>query len=692
MEAALEAMGPGAVLEHKIMARYDLAKFWSREGEDAKAFAQWRAGHALLRQIQPFSREATRAYRRRGDRDLHAGALRTGPRANNADPAPVFIVGMPRSGTTLAEQILAAHAQAHGAGERAALGGSPGGSGAAKTRRSIARIAALDRATLDAEAEAYLEELHALAPDKTRIVDKMPGNYLYVWLDRAAVARREDHPLRARSARHRLFDLHLPLSRRARLRPRSRRSRLDDRRAGPADGALEGRAAHADPDLAARRLGEGFRRDARARARPCRSAARIPACARFYEADSRVRTVSRAQVQAAGERARPRPLARLCARTRAADRRTRTRRRARRLARGRARPAGPQHLILLTPMPLRSAERPDAMTDLSTTQTNTFNYSGQIGDRHGRDLRLLRHHRRRRAGRQRHRRRRRRARRDGERRDLSAAGAHARDRRRRRGRKSAMAAAAAAAAASSSRPTAAVGHVDVNEVIAGGGGGGQRRVGGAATAAERPGRRQRPMAGGNGGAAAAAAAAATATAASYAKAAAAAAGSPAAPAASAASRRELRGTRVRLGHSFAGGAGSGGGGGGFGGGGGGGLGGGGGGGGYGGGGGGEGDATSGGGGGASGLSGLINIYGGVHEMPAAAAAAVFRQLLHVELATRASTPPAATARSPSPSPPRRQPSGRVPGLGPYSLSQLQERMHAQSCMMMRVSRLSMVSG
>ncbi len=50
MEAALEQMGPNAVFEHRIMARYDLGKFWSREGDDAKAFAQWREGHALLRE------------------------------------------------------------------------------------------------------------------------------------------------------------------------------------------------------------------------------------------------------------------------------------------------------------------------------------------------------------------------------------------------------------------------------------------------------------------------------------------------------------------------------------------------------------------------------------------------------------------------------------------------------------------
>jgi tetratricopeptide (TPR) repeat protein len=81
-------------------------------------------------------------------------------------PAPVFIVGMPRSGTTLAEQILAAHPQAHGAGERSALGRLAWRLGGGETPESIARIAALDQATLDAEAEAYLTELHALAPDK----------------------------------------------------------------------------------------------------------------------------------------------------------------------------------------------------------------------------------------------------------------------------------------------------------------------------------------------------------------------------------------------------------------------------------------------------------------------------------------------------------------------------------------------
>jgi Tfp pilus assembly protein PilF len=182
MAAAIEEMGPNAVLEHRIMARYDLAKFWSRIGEDAKAFALWQSGHALIRRFQPFSRKTTRAYNDAAIATFTPARYAAGPRATNDDPAPVFIVGMPRSGTTLAEQILAAHPQAHGAGERAALGRLAWRLGAGENAEAIARIAGLDQAQLDTEAEAFLRDLHALAPDKARIVDKMPGNYLHVWL------------------------------------------------------------------------------------------------------------------------------------------------------------------------------------------------------------------------------------------------------------------------------------------------------------------------------------------------------------------------------------------------------------------------------------------------------------------------------------------------------------------------------
>jgi hypothetical protein len=94
---------------------------------------------------------------------------------------PVFIVGLPRSGTTLVEQILAGHSQVFAAGETklagdtmAALGG-PGAD-------PFDGLRALDRWTAQRLALRHLERLRALRPTALRIVDKMPDNYLYLGL------------------------------------------------------------------------------------------------------------------------------------------------------------------------------------------------------------------------------------------------------------------------------------------------------------------------------------------------------------------------------------------------------------------------------------------------------------------------------------------------------------------------------
>jgi tetratricopeptide (TPR) repeat protein len=181
MECALGHMGPDAVPEHAIMARFDLAKFWSQQGAHRRAFAQWTEGHKLLARFQPFSRDKHRAFLDASIESFSAMRLKDGPRSANRDGAPVFVVGTPRSGTTLVEQILAAHRDVFGAGERTALGEAFAGLGGSYDDAvSARRIAALDGEALDSAAEPYLAALHALAPDAKRIVDKMPGNFLYL--------------------------------------------------------------------------------------------------------------------------------------------------------------------------------------------------------------------------------------------------------------------------------------------------------------------------------------------------------------------------------------------------------------------------------------------------------------------------------------------------------------------------------
>lgn len=114
----------------------------------------------------------------------------------NASEEPVFIVGMPRSGTTLTEQILARHPAVLGIGERSlasqafqqfqAGAGGPAEDG--DVDRMQAAMARIDGDRLAPIANSYLEQLAALKqklgkPGALRVVDKMPDNYLLLgWI------------------------------------------------------------------------------------------------------------------------------------------------------------------------------------------------------------------------------------------------------------------------------------------------------------------------------------------------------------------------------------------------------------------------------------------------------------------------------------------------------------------------------
>jgi len=160
------------------MGHYDLARFWSARRDAERAFAQWTLGHRVLARFQPFSRTAYKSFVDATIANFDAARMTHGACAANRDETPVFVVGMPRSGTTLAEQILAAHPEVFGAGERASLEWAFYKlGGVVETPRAAARIAALGAPALEREAQLYLQELRALAPGAARIVDKMPNNF-----------------------------------------------------------------------------------------------------------------------------------------------------------------------------------------------------------------------------------------------------------------------------------------------------------------------------------------------------------------------------------------------------------------------------------------------------------------------------------------------------------------------------------
>jgi hypothetical protein len=96
-----------------------------------------------------------------------------------ASELPVFVVGMPRSGTSLTEQILASHPQVHGAGELLYWIFAADAERAATLEQRAGSIAELGR--------AYLEGLATQAPDASRVVDKLPVNFRHIGLIHAAL-------------------------------------------------------------------------------------------------------------------------------------------------------------------------------------------------------------------------------------------------------------------------------------------------------------------------------------------------------------------------------------------------------------------------------------------------------------------------------------------------------------------------
>jgi tetratricopeptide (TPR) repeat protein len=97
---------------------------------------------------------------------------------------PVFIVGLPRSGTTLTEQILASHSQVFGAGELPYIGEAFERLAAEMngTAAPIDCVPFLDRAACERIAQRHLDRLRELSDLAPRIADKMPDNYLYLGL------------------------------------------------------------------------------------------------------------------------------------------------------------------------------------------------------------------------------------------------------------------------------------------------------------------------------------------------------------------------------------------------------------------------------------------------------------------------------------------------------------------------------
>ena len=158
---------------------YALARICDKRAQYDTAFAHYAAANRIRRTSLDYDADRHARYIDRLIKAYSQGLRDQVREWGSNSELPVFIVGMPRSGTTLIEQIVASHPRVHGAGElpqmasfEQAIPDYP------DSLRQGGRIVAADAS------RRYLEALRTHSDAATRITDKAPSNFLRIGLIR----------------------------------------------------------------------------------------------------------------------------------------------------------------------------------------------------------------------------------------------------------------------------------------------------------------------------------------------------------------------------------------------------------------------------------------------------------------------------------------------------------------------------
>jgi tetratricopeptide (TPR) repeat protein len=179
------AAAPSRVVTNPIEAGFALGELLDRAGEPDAAFAQFAEANRRLKETreavgQRFDRAEFAAIVDAADGGLAADYANETAGWANPTELPVFVVGMPRSGTSLVEQICASHSRVAGAGELRAIHAidqlirarNPG----------LEHPRAWDADICRAQADRHAAELTRLAAGAVRVIDKTPANLVRLGL------------------------------------------------------------------------------------------------------------------------------------------------------------------------------------------------------------------------------------------------------------------------------------------------------------------------------------------------------------------------------------------------------------------------------------------------------------------------------------------------------------------------------
>lgn len=189
LAAAQRLAAQGLPPQRELSLRFAIGKYFDDVKDFESAFVNYRLANELAQRCGPrHDRERLtrtidliiRSYDQNWFNRLRLAA--------NESARPIFIVGMLRAGTTLAEQILASHPQVFGAGELMFWGDFSATAMAAAGAIKAPRID-IGEAALSAASHDYLTLLQRLSADAARVVDKFPTNFMLLGLIHAALPR-----------------------------------------------------------------------------------------------------------------------------------------------------------------------------------------------------------------------------------------------------------------------------------------------------------------------------------------------------------------------------------------------------------------------------------------------------------------------------------------------------------------------
>lgn len=181
--APLEALAknmPSLSVPERGELHFALGKAYDDLGRWQDAFAQFQAGNALRRRSLDYDEKAALGLMAAMQEAFTPQAIAGHAGQGHASDIPVFVIGMPRSGTTLVEQILASHPAVAGAGETMYLHLLLGqGLLGSDFPAGLTRLKGSD---LFRFGGFYAARLKSHAPAARRIVDKLPANFLLAGL------------------------------------------------------------------------------------------------------------------------------------------------------------------------------------------------------------------------------------------------------------------------------------------------------------------------------------------------------------------------------------------------------------------------------------------------------------------------------------------------------------------------------